>query len=43
MITIIRAGNKALITIEGRDYVRSYIVDVDENGFFNFMAPKRVK
>jgi hypothetical protein len=40
MITIIRQGKKALITIEGTHYIKSYIVDVDERGFFNFIPPK---
>jgi hypothetical protein len=39
MITIIRWGKKALITIEGTHYIKSYVVDVDERGVFNFTPP----
>jgi hypothetical protein len=36
MITVIEGKNKVMITIEGVKYVKSYIVDKDKNGFFNF-------
>ena len=36
MITVKERKEKVMITIEGTDYVRSYVVDKDKNGFFYF-------